>query len=174
MMGDGRTEFAPTVYNLYQAQGDYYMEDNRFAAVGAIVLRGDDVLLVRHTYGSAAGQLLNPSGMIKQGELPIEALKREILEETGVDINPLGLLAVRCSVKDWWLVFLAEYVAGEARSDNCENSEAFFMPCNEALCHEDITDATRILIKLAKDKKLMAVNEEYSMLPSIDGRIMFS
>jgi len=130
------------------------MEDNRFASVGAIVLRGDDVLLVRHTYGSAAGQLLNPSGYIKQGEMPLEGLKREILEETGIEINPLGLLAVRCSIKDWWLVFLSEYVSGEVRSDNLENNEALFMPCEEALCHKDITDATRTLIKLAKKKRL--------------------
>ena len=150
------------------------MEDNRFASVGAIILRGDDVLLVRHTYGGAAGQLLNPSGFIKQGEMPLEGLSREILEETGVKINPLGLLAVRCSVKDWWLVFLAEYVSGEPRSDNCENSEVLFMPCDEALHHKDITDATRTLIKLAKEKKLMVINEEYSTFPSSNGRIMFS
>lgn len=150
------------------------MDDNRFAAVGAIVLKGNDVLLVRHTYGGAKGQLLNPSGYIKQGEMPIEALRREILEETGVEINPLGILAVRCSVKDWWIVFLAEYVSGEAHSDNCENSEVLFMPCDEALYHKDITDVTKTLIKLAKEKKLMIINEEYSMLPSSDGRIMFS
>ena len=150
------------------------MEDNRFAAVGAIVLRGDDVLLVRHTYGGAAGKLLNPSGMIKKGEMPIEALKREIYEETGVTINPLGLLAVRCSVKDWWLVFLADHVDGEPRTDNQENSEALFMPCDEAISHKDITDATRILIKMGKERKLMSINEDYSMLPSSDGRTMFS
>lgn len=150
------------------------MEDNRFASVGAIVLRDDEVLLVRHTYGGAAGQLLNPSGYIKQGEMPFEALKREVLEETGVEINPKGLLAVRCSVKDWWLVFLAEYVSGTPRSDNSENSEALFMPCEEAISHPDITDATKTLIKLAKEQRLMAVNEEYSKIPSSNGRVMFS
>jgi len=150
------------------------MEDNRFASVGAIVLRGDEVLLVRHTYGGAAGQLLNPSGFIMHGEMPLDGLKREILEETGIEINPLGLLAVRCSTKDWWLVFLAEYRAGEPRSDNRENSEVLFMPCDEALRHSDLTDATRVLIKLAKEKKIMTITEEYSLLPSSNGRIMFS
>lgn len=50
---------------------------------------------MRHTYGSSAGYLLNPSGYIKHGEMPYDALKREILEETGVEISPTGLLAVR-------------------------------------------------------------------------------
>ncbi|MCL2373350.1 MAG: NUDIX domain-containing protein [Defluviitaleaceae bacterium] len=150
------------------------MGDNRFAAVGAIVLRGDDVLLVRHTYGGAAGQLINPSGFIKQGELPLDSLKREILEETGVEIEPLGLLAVRCSVKDWWLIFLAEHRAGESCTDNHENSEAIFMPCSEALNREDVTDATKTLIKLAQQKKIMTINPEYASLASSDGRVMFS
>ena len=150
------------------------MEDNRFAAVGAIVLKDDEVLLVRHTYGGAAGQLLNPSGFMKKGEMPYEAVKREVFEETGVEINPKGLLAVRCSVKDWWLVFLAEYISGTPRSDNKENSEAFFLPCEEAINHPDITDATKILIKLAKEQKLFLVNEGYSAFSSSNGRIMFS
>jgi ADP-ribose pyrophosphatase YjhB (NUDIX family) len=150
------------------------MEDNRFASVGAIVLRNDEVLLVRHTYGGAAGKLLNPSGFIKKGEMPYEAVKREILEETGVEINIKGLLAVRCSVKDWWLVFLAEHVSGTPCSDNRENSEALFLPCNEAINHPDITDATKMLIKLAKEQNLFIVNEEYSAFSSSDGRIMFS
>ena len=82
------------------------MEDNRFASVGAIVLRNDEVLLVRHTYGAAAGKLLNPSGAIKHGEMPYEALKREVLEETGIEINPKGLLAVRCG----WRKGLVDYI----------------------------------------------------------------
>ena len=150
------------------------MEDNRFASVGAIVLHDNKVLLVRHRYGGAAGKLLNPSGFMKKGEMPYEALKREIFEETGVEINPKGLLAVRCSVKDWWLVFLADYVSGTPKPDNHETSEAFFMPCDEAISHPDTTDATRTLIKLAKEQKLFTENAEYSEIPSSNGRVMFS
>ena len=150
------------------------MEDNRFAAVGAIVLKDNKVLLVRHTYGGAAGQLLNPSGFMKKGEMPYDAIKREVFEETGIEINPKGLLAVRCSIKDWWLVFLAEYVSGIPCPDNSETSEALFLSCDEAINHPDITDATKTLIKLAKEQRLFIENEEYSSLHSSNGRIMFS
>ena len=132
------------------------------------------MLLVRHTYGGAAGQLLNPSGFIKMGEMPHDAVKREVYEETGVEISPKGLLAVRCSVKDWWLVFLADYVSGVPRSNDSENSEAFFLSCDEALNRADVTDATKTLIKLAKNQGLFTVNEEYSALSSSSGRMMFS
>jgi len=151
------------------------MQDNKFAAVGAIVLRGDDILLVRHTYGGAAGKLLNPSGFIRLGELPIEAVKREVREETGVEIAVRGLLAARCTAKNWWLVFLADYVSGTPHSDNAENSEVLFMPCKQALVHSDVTDSTKTLINLLDRPNLFTINEDYSSLPSSsDGRMMFS
>ena len=150
------------------------MEDNHFASVGGIVLRGDAVLLVRHTYGGAAGMLLNPSGFVQQGEMPYDALRREIMEETGVSIAPRELLAVRCSVKDWWMVFQADYIEGEPRSDHAENNEALFMPCVEALARTDVTDATKALIRLAQKNAGIGINTDYALLPSSQGRIMFS
>jgi len=149
------------------------MEDNYFASVGAIVLRNDEVLLVRHTYGDAIGKLLNPSGYMRHGEMPYDALKREVLEETGIEIAPKGLLTVRCSEKDWWLVFLADYVSGTPRSDGHENSEALFMPCDEATYHPDVTSAVKILLELAKKEKLLTPNEDYARVLSKYG-VMFS
>ncbi len=105
------------------------MDDNNFAAVGAIVLHDNKVLLVRHTYGPSAGKLLNPGGMLKQGEMPYDAIKREVLEETGVTVEPVGLIAVRCSVNNWYMAFLCNPAAGEPRCDNCENSEAIYLDC---------------------------------------------
>ncbi len=135
------------------------MSDNHFASVGAIVLRGNEVLLVRHTYGSAAGKLLNPGGMIEQGEVPSDAVKREVLEETGVSVNPLGMLCIRCSAKNWYMVFLAEYVSGEPKSDGAENSEALFMDCDELLQCPDATDTAKTLLRLALSKKPLSAED---------------
>ena len=129
------------------------MEDNHFASVGVIVLRENKILLVRHTYGRAAGKLLNPGGMIQQGELPTDAVKREVLEETGITVNPVGMLSIRCAPKGWYMVFLAEYVSGEPKSDGTENSEALFMDCDELLQREDATDTVKTLLRIALSKK---------------------
>ena len=129
------------------------MEDNNFASVGVIVLKENKILLVRHTYGSAAGMLLNPGGFIKQDELPTDAVKREVLEETGVIVNPVGMISIRCAPKNWYMVFLAEYVSGEPKSDGCENSEAIFMDCGELLQREDATPTVKTLLKIALNKK---------------------
>ena len=149
------------------------MEDNYFASVGAIIIKDNDVLLVRHTYGDAKMKLLNPSGYLNYGELPYEALKREVFEETGAVIEPKGLLAVRCGAKDWWLTFLADYISGIIRTDESENNEVLFMPIDKALKHPDVTDSTKILIKLTKKQKVYTTNDEYSLLLSKYG-IMFS
>lgn len=129
------------------------MDDNNFASVGVIVLKDNKILLVRHTYGAANGKLLNPGGYIKQGELPDDAVKREVLEETGVIVNPVGMLSIRCSPRDWYMVFLAEYVSGEPKPDGYENNEALFMDCDELLQRDDATDTVKTLMKIALERK---------------------
>lgn len=51
------------------------------------------------------------------------------------------------------MVFLAEYVSGEPKSDNRENSEALFMDCGELLQRPDATDTVKTLLRLALSKK---------------------
>ena len=128
------------------------MEDNHFVAVGAVVLKDNKILLVRHTYGAANGKLLNPGGYIKQGELPGDAVKREVLEETGVIVNPVGMLSIRCAPGGWYMVFLADYVSGEPISDGHENNEALFMDCDELLQRDDATDTVKTLVKIALER----------------------
>ena len=135
------------------------MNDNKFAAVGAIVLRGNKVLLVRHTYGSAAGKLLNPGGMLKEGELPYDAVKRELLEETGVNVEPVGLIAIRCSATAWYMAFLCDYISGEPHSDNAENSEAIFLDCSETLERSDVTDTAKKLLQIALSGKTLPMQD---------------
>jgi 8-oxo-dGTP pyrophosphatase MutT (NUDIX family) len=52
--------------------------------VRCVLRRGDDVLIVRHTYGNRRWGL--PGGAIKRREQPVEAARREMSEELGVDL----------------------------------------------------------------------------------------
>jgi 8-oxo-dGTP pyrophosphatase MutT (NUDIX family) len=59
--------------------------------VKCVITDGQDVLLVRHTYGARAWDL--PGGTIKRGEPPIDTARREMREELGLRIEdwaPLG------------------------------------------------------------------------------------
>jgi 8-oxo-dGTP diphosphatase len=53
--------------------------------VKGILLDGDRVLLVRHTYGQR-GRWDVPGGHARSGEPPADAVRREMLEELGVDL----------------------------------------------------------------------------------------
>jgi ADP-ribose pyrophosphatase YjhB (NUDIX family) len=59
--------------------------------VGAIVVSSKGVLLARRDKNPAKGQWSIPGGGVEIGETQEQAIKREVLEETGVEIVVLGL-----------------------------------------------------------------------------------
>lgn len=63
----------------------------RKRGVKCVIARGEDVLLVRHTYGRRHQWEL-PGGGVKRGESPLEAARREIKEELGLELNDWSFL----------------------------------------------------------------------------------
>ena len=82
-------------------------------------------------------------------EAPEEALRREYMEETGIAVKAGKLIGIRFSKKDWYAVFVAEYVEGEARSDGDENSEVIWMDPDEALKDDSVPGLTKEMIRKA-------------------------
>ncbi len=62
--------------------------------VAAIVLRGDDVLLVQRGREPAKGLWGLPGGMLELGETVAEGVRREVLEECGVEVEVGPLVGV--------------------------------------------------------------------------------
>lgn len=63
-------------------------------AVGGVVLKGDEVLLIQRGRPPFKKHWSIPGGKVEHGE-PLEAgLKRELLEETGCEVDILGLIGV--------------------------------------------------------------------------------
>jgi mutator protein MutT len=53
--------------------------------VGAVVVEGDQLLLIRRGHGPAAGEWSVPGGRVETGETVAEAVVRELYEETGLE-----------------------------------------------------------------------------------------
>ena len=62
--------------------------------VGAIVIEGDRVLLVKRAHPPIQGQWSIPGGVLEVGEMVREAAVREAREETGLMVEPGELLGV--------------------------------------------------------------------------------
>lgn len=72
-----------------------------FGVVGAIIEREGKFLLVKEADpGPDQGKWNHPAGGIDVGESPLEAVKREVSEETGYSFSPEGLLGVYSLIRN--------------------------------------------------------------------------
>lgn len=66
-----------------------------YLAVSAAIIRDGKVLAVRRTRNPAIELYTLPGGAVETGETLHEAVRREIREETGLDIDPVALAGHR-------------------------------------------------------------------------------
>ena len=66
-----------------------------YLAVSAAIFRDGRVLIVRRALPPAHGLYTLPGGVVELGETLVEAVKREVREETDLEIEPHGLAGYR-------------------------------------------------------------------------------
>ena len=96
-------------------------------AVGGVCVRDGRLLLVRRGRGVAVGRWSLPGGRVEPGELLAAAVRRELREETGLDVEVGALcgLAERISdrahyvILDFWADASGTAVAGDDAAAVC-------------------------------------------------------
>jgi len=65
--------------------------DRPFVGVGAVILQGEQVVLIKRRFEPLAGEWSLPGGAVDVGETLNECVAREMLEETGlvVEVGPV-------------------------------------------------------------------------------------
>src|SRR6266446_6493242 len=88
----------PTTADLEARRAARRYPDRPIVAVLAVVLRGDQALIVQRAQQPNAGRWGFPGGVLELGESIGEGAMRELLEETGIVAEPAGVLDVHDAV----------------------------------------------------------------------------
>ncbi|GIO15483.1 hypothetical protein J19TS2_50380 [Cohnella xylanilytica] len=149
--------------------GDYSI------GVGALVMREGKLLLVRRAQEPGKGYWTNPGGYAEQLERIDETVRREVLEETGVDAVVTSLAAVRDqprAIHNLYVAFSMEYVGGEPVPDGVEVDAAGFFGLDEM---ETMTVApfTRWLVDVAIRGKSEGLLRDAEPIVPLEGYGLF-
>jgi mutator protein MutT len=108
-------------------------------AIGAIILQGSEILLVRRGHEPGRGKWSIPGGSVEWGETLEEAVRREVLEETGlaVDVGEFAGISDLIVYKDNEITFhyvlinyFAEVVSGTPVASS-DADEVRWVPLSE-------------------------------------------
>lgn len=119
--------------------------------VGAFMVRGGRLLVVKRTYGLIKGLWSIPSGYVEPHESIVMTLEREVREETAIEGRVGPLIAVRNrvtqDVNDTFLIMQMEYVSGDPKPDAVEVSAAAFVPLDELRTSSESAPFTKAIIE---------------------------
>jgi len=126
--------------------------------VSAAIFRDGNVLLVRRAGAPAKGLWTLPGGRVEVGETLVEAIRREVQEETGLTIDVIDLAGYRESILPdavgdrgrhfVILPFAARWVAGEVTL-NDELDDSRWMPV-EAITGLQTTEGLLHILRRAE------------------------
>jgi mutator protein MutT len=77
------------------------MKEYKQLGAYSLILENDKILLIKKNGGPYDGKLDLPGGTIEFGERPIEALKRELIEETGIEVIKVELFDTDSVTFNW-------------------------------------------------------------------------
>jgi 8-oxo-dGTP diphosphatase len=118
------------------------------------------ILCARMNYGDHAWT--TPGGRVEQSESPLDALAREVLEETGLEVSPGDLIGVYAKPwrNDLVLFFQAEILRHNPWSPNAEISELRYFSQAELPDQMSVTARTRIVDAFERRRGVFRIIDE--------------
>ncbi|KAJ1532391.1 hypothetical protein ONE63_000991 [Megalurothrips usitatus] len=143
-----------------------------YIAMGVLFNSQGEVLMMQEAKSSCAGQWYLPAGRVNPGENLEEAVIREVLEETGLEMQPTTLLMVECASKAWFrFVFVGSITGGRLKTPADADSESL-----QAKWIQDINELSlrasdiHSIIEMARDHQNIRANNQplhTNVLPAI-------
>lgn len=145
-------------------------ESKVWLAAAGIVIKGDEALVVKKTYGGLKGKWSFPAGFVEPGETVDQAAIREVMEETGVQASIRQVVAIRTGVirdeiSDNMVVFAMDYVGGEPIPQPGEIEVATFLPIEQLIVDPLSTEYMRIILPHIPDLRNALLGGEHQPDP---------
>ncbi len=128
-------------------------------AVGAIVAGSRGLLLVLREKDPAKGLWSVPGGIIKTGETQRESLRREVLEETGIQIDILDMITAgdvilhdsdgNVEYHFIWILYLAKALTEDIHYESPEVEARWFQP-NELPSDEMPPEVLDLILRMSE------------------------
>ncbi len=129
------------------------LTNTRFTATaGAVILNEEGkVLLLKHAFRAGTGWGI-PGGFINRGEQPIDALKRELREEIGLEIDDVEIFWARSFSRPRQIELLFRgHAKGQAKPQSIEIERAGWFSLKELPVA--LSKDQRLLIERAVEKR---------------------
>ena len=130
--------------------------DHPWIGVGGIIFQEDRVLLIKRGKEPGLGLWSIPGGIVEVGETAAEALQREMEEETGLEVETIGLVEVFERIfpdKEGRILYhyvILDYLCvlkGGRLAAGSDVTEAAFFPRSQLVSLGVAPEATRVIEK---------------------------
>lgn len=130
-------------------------------AVGAVLIKDNNILLVKRGYPPGKGKWSIPGGVIEAGEDIYSAAVRELNEEAGINAEPLGVIWIYNNIirdesgKVQYhyvildILFDSNSMKGELRAGG-DAVDIAWVPIDEAMSRSDVSSTVKKLIERIK------------------------
>lgn len=142
--------------------------------VGAVIINDqNEVLLIQEAKASCRGTWYLPAGRVEPNESLVEAIKREVVEESGLVVEPTGLVCIEENGRRWFrFTFACKVVGGSLKKIEQADSESlqasWFKDLHSVhLRNRDILKAIEIGKLYYHSRKLTSNKKSTNILPTI-------
>lgn len=150
----------------------------------AVVMREGAALLVQRGQNPGKGSWQIPGGYVEYDEQIVEAVEREVLEESGIEAKVRDVIGFRHSIggsiggpsTNVYIVFRLDLIGGEVRCDGDEISDAGFFTADQMANMERVQGLSTWAIQkaLSTDRDSGLLPEHHEMTARLPGWGLFA
>ncbi|XP_043803173.1 8-oxo-dGDP phosphatase NUDT18 [Apis laboriosa] len=135
--------------------------------VAAVIINNQgEILMMQEAKSTCNGKWYLPAGRVEPNENLLDAVKREVLEETGLILQPETLILIECATGSWFrFVFTGKIIGGKLKTLEEANKESL-----QACWISNINDLTlrsHDIVSLIERGKIYITNKDVSQHPNL-------